>query len=170
MLGRIVVRTGILNRYGQLFFIELSLNLDIALNERDPEEIRTAMLAIPETSVAAISLYGPVLAEFDSPENILSILRSVYQDENVQWPRKLHDISMLAAHFGDPLFALQVKGREVRASTARLAAIWYPVMSEARQLPEFKQLVNDLNLVEYWRTYGWADACKPLGDSDFTCA
>ena len=144
-------------------------NLDIALNVRDPEQIRTAMQAVPETSVAAISLYGPVLAEFDSPENILSILRAVYQDENVQWSRKLHDISMLAAYFGDPQFALEVKGQEVRANTARLAAIWYPVMSEARQLPDFKKLVTDLNLVEYWRAYGWADACKPLDDSDFTC-
>ena len=145
-------------------------NLDIALNERDPEGIRTAMQAIPETSVAGISLYGPVLSEFESPEKVLSILRAVYEDENLQWPRKLHDISMLAAYFGDPQFALKVKGHEVRANTARLAAIWYPVMSEARQLPEFKELVSDLNLVEYWRAYGWADACKPLGDSDFTCA
>jgi TolB-like protein len=144
-------------------------NLDIALNERDPEPIMTAMQAIPETSVAAISLYGPVLSEFDSPEKILSILRAVYQDENLRWPRKLHDISMLAAYFGDPQFALKAKGQEVRANTARLAAIWYPVMSEARRLPEFKRLVTDLNLVEYWRAYGWADACKPLGDSDFTC-
>jgi hypothetical protein len=42
-------------------------------------------------------------------------------------------------------------------------------MSEVRQLPEFKKLVGDLNLVEYWRTYGWADACVPLGDDDFEC-
>ena len=144
-------------------------NVDIALNERDPEQIRAAMQAVPETNAAAISLYGPVLAEFDSPEKILSILRAVYQDENVQWPRKLHDTAMLAAYFGDPQFALEAKGQEVRANTARLAAIWYPVMSDARQLPEFKKLVTDLNLVEYWRAYGWADACKPLGDSDFTC-
>jgi hypothetical protein len=29
--------------------------------------------------------------------------------------------------------------------------------------------VADLNLVEYWRTYGWADACHPLGEDDFEC-
>ena len=76
---------------------------------------------------------------------------------------------MVAAYFGDPQFALKVKGQELRASTTRLAALWYPVMSEVRQLPEFKNLVTDLNLVAYWRAYGWADACRPLGDSDFTC-
>ncbi len=144
-------------------------NMDIALNGRDPEEVKAAMQAMPKTNVAAIALYAPVLSEFDSPDRILSLLRDVYLDENLQWPRKLHDIAMVAAYFGDPQFALKVKGQEVRASGARLAAVWYPVMSEVRQLPEFKKLVTDLNLVEYWLAYGWADACRPLGDNDFTC-
>ena len=143
--------------------------LDIALNERDPEALKAAILALPKTDVAAIALYAPVLAEFDSPERILSILQDVYLDEGLRWPRKLHDIAMVAAYFGDPQFALKVKGQEVRAATVRLQVLWYPVMSEVRQLPEFKRLVTDLNLVKYWRAYGWADACRPLGDEDFTC-
>lgn len=143
--------------------------LDIALNERDPETLNAAIQALPKTSVAYISLYARVLAELDSPERILSMLRDVYRDDDLQWPRKLHDIAMVAAYFGDPQFALKVKGQEVRANTVRLATLWYPVMSEVRQLPDFKKLVLDLNLVEYWRTYGWADACWSLGDEDFTC-
>ena len=43
-------------------------------------------------------------------------------------------------------------------------------MADVRRLPGFKDLVTDLNLVEYWRTYGWADACEPLGNDDFTCS
>ena len=143
--------------------------LDIALNERDPEALRAAIQAMPKTNIAVISLYAPVLTEFDSPERILSMLRDVYRDENLQWPRKLHDIAMVAAYFGDSQFALEIKGQETRASTVRLATLWYPVMSEVRQLPGFKKLVTDLNLVEYWRAYGWADACRPMGDNDFTC-
>ena len=96
-------------------------NLDIAFNERDPEELKAAIQAMPKTNVAAIALYAPVLAEFDSPERILSMLRDVYRDENLQWPRKLHDIAMVAAYFGDPQFALKVKGQELRA-TAQL--VW----------------------------------------------
>ncbi len=76
---------------------------------------------------------------------------------------------MVAAYFGDPQFALKVKDKEFRTNTVRLFTLWDPVMSEVRQLPEFKKLVTDLNLVEYWRAYGWADACKPVGDNDFTC-
>jgi TolB-like protein len=140
-------------------------NLDIAFNERDPEALKAAIQALPKTNVATITLYAPVLAEFDSPERILSILRDVYRDENLQWIRKLHDIAMVAAYFGDPQFALKV----FRTGTGRIHTLWYPVMSKARQLSEFKKLVSELNLVEYWRAYGWADACSPLGANDFTC-
>jgi len=144
-------------------------NLDIAFNERDPEALKAAIQALSKTNVATITLYAPVLAEFDSPERILSILRDVYLDENLQWPRKLHDIAMVAAYLDDPQFALKVKREEVRTSTVRLFTLWDPVMSEARRLPEFKKLVTDLNLVEYWRAYGWADLCRPLGEDDFEC-
>jgi hypothetical protein len=144
-------------------------NLDIAFNEPDPKALKAAIQAMSKTNVAKIGLYVPVLAEFDSPEKILPILRDVYLDENLQWIRKLHDIAMVAAYFGDPQFALKVKGQEVRTIPTRLAAVWYPVMSEVRRLPEFKKLVTEINLVEYWRAYGWADACRPLGENDFTC-
>jgi len=40
-------------------------------------------------------------------------------------------------------------------------------MSEVRQLPGFKELVTDLNLVAYWRASEWADVCRPSGDDDF---
>jgi hypothetical protein len=42
-------------------------------------------------------------------------------------------------------------------------------MAEVRKLPGFKQLITDVNLVENWRTFGWADHCRPLGASDFEC-
>jgi hypothetical protein len=51
----------------------------------------------------------------------------------------------------------------------RLQALWYPVMSETRRLPAFKDLVRDIKLLEYWRANGWADACQPVGADDFSC-
>jgi len=170
--GRFAEAKEIVNRQrGAVDRIEDSL--DITFNERNPEALKAAIQAMPKmpiTNVAYGGLYALVLAEFDSPERILSMLRGVYLDENLQWPRKLHDIAMVAAYFGDPQFALKVKGQEVRTTPTRLAAVWYPVMSEVRRLPEFKKLVTELNLVEYWRAYGWADACRPLGDDDFECS
>lgn len=144
-------------------------NLDIALNEAEPESIRTLIRVLPPRAISTTALYSPVLSEFGSPEMVLSTLRTVYADASTEWPSKRHDIALLAAYFGDPEFALQVKAEEGRNTPVRMGALWYPVMSEARRLPAFKELVADINLVAYWRAYGWADSCRPLGDDDFTC-
>jgi len=155
---------------------QIENNLDMAFNEADPGKLKAAIRALPQairdlphTLVAITALYGPVLDEFDSPERVLEILHKVYRDEDQKWIRKLHDLAMLAVYFGDPQFALKLKEEEFRLNIFRLKALWYPVMSEARRLPEFKELATKLNLVEYWHAYGWADYCRPLGDDDFEC-
>jgi hypothetical protein len=109
------------------------------------------------------------LRVFDSREMVLSQLRATYADNGSRWPSKLHDIALLAAYFDDPELALQIIGEEVRYIPARLQVVWYPVMSDVRQLQGFKELVTELNLVEYWRASGWADLCRPSGDDDFEC-
>ena len=144
-------------------------NLEIAFNEQDPEALKAAIQAHLKTDIPADWLQAQVLGEFDSPERVLAMLRDAYLNEDLQWPSKHHDIAMMVAYFGDPQFALKIMSEELRTSTVRMFALWYPVMSDARQLPEFKELVTELNLIEYWRAYGWADACRPLGDDDFTC-
>jgi TolB-like protein len=143
--------------------------LSIALNEGDSEDIKATIAAMPPTAISTTALYSPVLSVFDSPEMVLSTLRATYADNGSRWPSKLHDIALLAAYFGDPEFALQTIGEEARNTDVRFQAVWYPMMSEVRQLPGFKELVTDLNLVAYWRASGWADLCQPLGDDDFEC-
>jgi TolB-like protein/DNA-binding winged helix-turn-helix (wHTH) protein len=143
--------------------------LVIALNEGDSEEIKAAIAAMPPASISTTELYSTVLSVFDSPEMVLSSLRATYADKDSRWPGKLHDIALLAAYFGDPELSLQIIGEELRNSIVRLHTVWYPMMSEVRQLPGFKKLVKDLNLVPYWRANGWADLCQPLGDDDFEC-
>jgi len=144
--------------------------LDIAFNEQDPAALKAAIDGLPETNLANIHLYGPMLTAFDSRDQVLSLLQDVYRDNSLHWPRKLHDIAMAAVYFGDPEFALKVKAEDIRMNPSRIVAIWYPVMSKVRQLAKFKDLATELNLVEYWRAYGWADACRPLGDDDFECS
>ncbi|MEH6636371.1 MAG: hypothetical protein V7700_12670, partial [Halioglobus sp.] len=165
--GRIAEAKEAANWQNPLFLI--ANNLEIAFNEQDPQAVKAVIQALLTTNIPVDSLHAQVLGEFDSSERVLAMLRDAYLDENQRWPSKHHDIAMLAAYFGDPQFALKVIGQDLRTSTVRLFSIWYPVMSDVRQLPEFKKLVTELNLVEYWRAYGWADACKPLGEDDFTC-
>ncbi len=47
--------------------------------------------------------------------------------------------------------------------------IWSPEFTNLRQLPEFKQFLRDIDLVELWKTRGWPDLCQPLGEDDFEC-
>jgi hypothetical protein len=110
-----------------------------------------------------------VLADIDSPDRALVTLRSIHADTDAAWPAKHHDVALLAAFLGDPEFALDAIAYEARLTTLRYGSLWHPVMAEVRKLPGFKQLVIDVNLVEYWRHYGWPDHCRPAGAEDFEC-
>lgn len=47
--------------------------------------------------------------------------------------------------------------------------VWIHDCGRVHRLQEFKDLVEEAGLVEYWRQFGWADACRPLGEDDFIC-
>jgi hypothetical protein len=143
--------------------------LNIALNEGDREKIMRAMAAMIETQPITGQLYAPLLNHQGSMERALAEVRSAAADDTVRWPAKRHDVALVAAWLGDPELALSSIAEDVRLSTARHWALWYPVLTEARKLPAFKDLVSELNLPDYWRAYGWADACAPLGEPEFTC-
>jgi len=143
--------------------------LSLLLPTVSPKDIRAAMAAMPPTDVSASVLYAPVPDVLDAPAQAMTILRATYANQSARWPSKLHDIALLAAYFGDRDFALKVLGEDARYSTLRLMALWYPMISDIRSMPGFKELVTDLNLVEYWRANGWADWCRPLGEDDFEC-
>ena len=141
----------------------------LALNDGNLPALRNALLELPDNDVATTKLFRPVLEYLDSREHALTTLKSIYADSNAVWPAKHHDVALLAAFLGDPEFALEAIAYEARLTTLRHSALWYPVMAEVRKLPGFKQLVTDVNLVEYWRNYGWSDHCRPVGANDFEC-
>ena len=141
----------------------------IHLSARDTDGLAEWLAGGPPASIEMTALFSRIRSVLDSPEAAVSILRDVHADQTALWPSKLHDIAVLAAFFGAPEFALQVVGEEVRFTSVRQGSLWLPVMSDVRRLPGFKELVTDLNLVEFWRASGWADACRPVGENDFEC-
>jgi tetratricopeptide (TPR) repeat protein len=49
-------------------------------------------------------------------------------------------------------------------------ALWLASFSSLRAHPEFKKLLIQTGLAEYWRQTGkWGDGCKPVGADDFQC-
>lgn len=149
--------------------LRADVNVLVALSDGTPDDLRAALEAMPDTEPARTELYAPLLDVLDSPERALAVLKEVFANKDNMWPDKYHDIALLAAYFGDPEFALEVFSHEIPYTTIRFGALWYPVMSDVRRLPRFRQLMTEINLVEYWRAYGWADYCRPLGESDFAC-
>jgi hypothetical protein len=141
----------------------------LAINQGDIAVLEAAIRSLPASSVQAIELFTPLLGALESPNEALLLLRSVHANTATVWPSKYHDIALLAAFYDDPDFALEVFAKEARLTTVRYGAFWYPVMSDVRQLPAFKELMKDVNLVEYWRRHGWPDHCRPLGENDFEC-
>jgi TolB-like protein len=48
--------------------------------------------------------------------------------------------------------------------------LWIPSYSGLRAHPEFKKLLIETGLADYWRQTGkWGDGCKPVGSDDFEC-
>ncbi|MBC7656092.1 MAG: hypothetical protein H7147_02840 [Frankiaceae bacterium] len=52
----------------------------------------------------------------------------------------------------------------------RYFVFWVMPYSGIRSRPEFKKLLVEAGVVEYWRQSGkWGDGCGPVGDQDFEC-
>jgi len=102
----------------------------------------------------------------DKPEEAVAELRLFLTDPAYNNPFNRAPIAVWASYFGEHELALQVY-REMGRMTY---LSWRPIHKAMRQLPGFKDLVRDFDLVDYWRKSGkWGDFCHPVGDDDFEC-
>jgi TolB-like protein/DNA-binding winged helix-turn-helix (wHTH) protein len=104
------------------------------------------------------------------PDRALALLESAAHDPASQAPTVLGSMAVWAAHYGDERLALELLSRSLHGSTLHAYIAWLPVFADVRRLPEFKQLVREIGLVDYWRATGWPDVCRPAGSDDFDCA
>jgi hypothetical protein len=138
----------------------------VAFARRDPALIRAS--GVPMW--AWHPLYLKLSPELDRPEKALADLRLHIKDQRTG-PVSSWGIGpgIWAAYLGDQRLALELI-RPVALDPTFTRLIWAPFFGDMRRLPEFKALVTELKLVEYWRTSGkWGDFCKPLGADDFEC-
>ena len=138
----------------------------LGFSRRDPAIIRVS--DVPGTSWNA--LHQQLSAELDRPEKALADLRAVLKDRRTGihsgWGIKP---AIWAAYLGDPRLAFELIHR-VSLDTTFTRIIWAPFFSDMRRLPEFKALMTELKLVDFWRATGkWGDFCKPVGADDFEC-
>lgn len=125
-------------------------------------------LSIPE-----IPMFDPIWSmgkdNIGAPEEGIRQLRQVYSSDDNLSSNDFLIIACWAAYFEEQELALSAMEKSVRLQTTGLYFIWTPLMHEVRQLPRFKEFLREMNLVEYWRRYGWPDLCIPLENGDFEC-
>jgi TolB-like protein/DNA-binding winged helix-turn-helix (wHTH) protein len=130
-----------------------------ALSANDREQLSYWMeLVMAHTEGDGIRFWQGIEETLDDRLAALAFLRTVDSDSTA------YVKSIWAAWYGDVELALSAMRR-----SDTTYAFWIPLMKDVRRHPGFKDLVRDMNLVEYWREYGWADSCRPIGEDDFEC-
>lgn len=76
--------------------------------------------------------------------------------------------SAIAAHLGETKMAIELARTAVKEDWRKLHWLWLPVFDEVRKQEDFKMLVRDSGLVDYWQKFGWPEMCHSTGDS-FVC-
>jgi TolB-like protein len=142
----------------------------MAFSIGEHERIRKTLQNYSKADPRVSDIVNAVIEEFDSPApEVLAALRRLYNEETEMTGEGRLVTASLAAHFGDPELALEILSKEFRVNLIRVNRLWYPFFSDMRSLPGFKTLAENIGFVAYWRKYGWADTCRPLGDDDFEC-
>jgi TolB-like protein len=125
------------------------------------------------SEIPELPVFDPIWSiareHIESKQEGLSELHRIYGSNENLSAIDLQNISIFAAHFGDPEFSLNAMEKSVSLRTGALHFIWAPVFREVRQLPRFKEFMGEIGLVDYYKTYGWPDLCHPVGDDDFEC-
>jgi hypothetical protein len=113
------------------------------------------------------------LAEVHTDEAAtLRILRASMNMPEFQspWMQLMH--ALWLAHYGDAKSAAEALRRAATSPQgAILDALWGSDFAAIRRRPEFKEIVREIGLYEYWREGGdWHPLCRPLGEDDFECS
>ena len=140
----------------------------VAFSRRDPALIRANLVP----TIAWNKLSARLADELDRPEKALADLLDRIKDQRSGGSAGSGwgiTPGMWAAYLGDPHLAFELI-RPVSLDTTYTRIVWHPLFSDMRRLPEFKALMIELKLVDFWRTSGkWGDFCKPVGADDFEC-
>jgi TolB-like protein len=140
-----------------------NVTVPVALSSGRREEIekwlrRADDIARPN-NLGYRTIWQSLLETFDDRDALLELLRS-------QQSRGFFD------NFA-PLFAAWLGEDEMALESMRRYPdpwfMWSPLYERLRKTDEFKQIVIDLELVDYWNEFGWGDFCKPTVGDEFEC-
>ncbi len=118
----------------------------------------------PEQSAELVAFIRNLGANNTSPIAASKIEEFLAFDEDLH-----SDILDIWPELVSPYFEKIWREILVGPNNNKMQYIWRDNASGFRRSPQFTKLVRGLNLPAYWELYGWPDACRPIGDSDFEC-
>lgn len=78
-------------------------------------------------------------------------------------------LAHLAAWARDADLVMDIWRSDLPQTPLRAVWIWGAAFSDVRQRADFRQLMRDIHLVDYWEAYGWPDRCRPATGDQFSC-
>lgn len=118
-------------------------------------------------------------AVLDDREAMLELVRQVTREEGRGAGDSMYVAINVADALGDAELAAVALRRYMEAqdgfedgTTAQYpyVAFWNAPFSDLRAQPDFKRLLVEAGVVDYWRSTGrWGDGCGPVGPDDFQC-
>ena len=142
--------------------------LIVVLARGDEKAIREVAAKLVKWSRFSRPMMDKIYSELIAGTLNINTIRNLSRDLKL----RLHGRVVLAswaAYLGDDSLALENLGMVATANPILMMDLWSPLMKGARQQADFKKLVRDLGLVDYWREFGWPELCHPVGDDDFEC-
>lgn len=134
------------------------------------EQALQKLLAEEGVPASTALLTRTMLSLLSEPDTARTKLRQFYEDPEFSLPYARFGIAVWASYFGDPDLALKTYRELFEAQAPQIFMVWRPIEKKTRRLPGFKDLVQDLGLVRYWRsTDNWGDFCQPGESSDISC-
>jgi TolB-like protein/tetratricopeptide (TPR) repeat protein len=133
-----------------------------------------AEAGISEATVRNTPLAGMLTSpqRLDDKSAAIAALHESYEHPVALAPLNVYmaNLALLAAHFGDADLSVDALGKALRENTSWLNFAWTPLMEPVRRHPQFKELIRELELPEYWRQSHWPEHCRPLSAQDFECS
>jgi len=127
------------------------------------EELRRWLMrgsAVVEGEYFGKNLFDVLMEHLDDQAAMLDLLESIYDNST----GKNHWIIYFASYYGADELVLKSMRRSHEAW-----AFWTPLTRRIRETEEFKEIVVEAGLVDYWREFGWGNFCSPTEGDDFEC-
>jgi DNA-binding winged helix-turn-helix (wHTH) protein/TolB-like protein len=145
--------------FGRTYSLFVGLSVALAINDTELIQHWLQRL-IGEPVFSHQDIIRKMDEVFGDRDASLAFLRDAFESR----PKDDYAVMQWAGYYGDDELVLKAMRR-----SGNLWSFWTPLHAGVRQTDEFKEIVQDMGLVEYWREFGWPDFCRPVGNSDFEC-